>query len=127
MKSYQIFLTKAARPIGIMGALAIALYVVIDLGSAILSTTDQEIEFAAACTLQDGYVKEIAKNHWCVKGGPIETDDGFPSSVPMWIKGCQARGGTIRDPSRNYSSDEICVTFEIITELGKLNDFTGGQ
>ena len=89
MKAYQTFLTRAAKPIGITGSLVIALYAVINLGSALFSASDQEREFAEACTLQDGYVQEIAKNHWCVKGGPIETDDGFPSSVAAWFDGCR--------------------------------------
>lgn len=126
MRLYEVLLRKVARPVGTALTTFVVVFGLITLGTLMFGMTDQEREFAMVCTGQAGYVKKIEGNYWCVTGGPINTGDGFPSSIPAWFEGCRARGGTVHDPSRNISYDELCVEQEILLELGTRNDFVGG-
>lgn len=126
MRLYEVLLRNVAKPVGTTLVIFLVIVAALNLGKRIFGMTNQEREFAMVCTSQEGYVKKIEGNHWCVTGGPINTSDGFPSSIPAWFDGCRARGGTIHDPTYNISNDEICIEQEILLELGTLNDFVGG-
>lgn len=119
MRAYEEFLRKAGTPIGVVGAIGLGIWLIIQGFVFTFSSPTNEKAWAAECEqLAVGTVvitddEKMGGQHFCVLLVPIE-DYPIRQAESTWKEGCIALGGEYRTHSWTFT----CYREEVVESLG---------
>ena len=125
MRAYEQFLRNAGTPIGVIGAIGLGIWLIVQAFTFMFSSTPNEKAWTAECEqLAIGNTVLVEENkmggqHFCMTLVPVEEYPTLQSSETAWKTGCSELGGTYR--SRNYTY--TCYRESVVEELGPQETF----
>lgn len=120
MRAYQSFLKDAGTPIGIVGAIGLAVWLAVQAFTFVFFTPPNERAWQSECEqLAVGNIvltddEKMGGEHFCILFTPIEEYPILESSTSVWKAGCVQIGGVYKA----WNSTLTCYRKEVVEGLG---------